>query len=442
MGPDLLQPHYHLCPGHNAIRIYEEDVGQYVPSVPKRMRSIDPQTCHTTSKPINMAPEPDSSKASSNDEPTDAHLSGWPLWSLLLGLLLVVLIVTLDISIVAVAIPSITDDFNTLKDIAWYASAFLICQCTLIPLAGRTYTYFPFKVCFMSFLLIFEVGSLLCGVATSSTMLVIGRAVCGLGSSGLINGALAIVNIATPPGKKSIAMGMFMAVASLGQVIGPLIGGGLTDHASWRWCFYINLPIGGAAVAAFIFIRLPPTEKKTWTSKTLFWDLDIPGFAIFAPASIMLLLGLNWGGNQYPWSSATVIGLLCGAFGTSVIFILWEIRQQDRAMIPPPLVKLRPFYTSCITAFVQGGYMLVLIYYIVLWFQVIKYASPTMSGVYTLPSFLSQVLFAGVTGFAGMCSISRYHTPKLTLPLQSPNSVTPSRPSSWVTSWASSPTAS
>jgi MFS family permease len=347
-----------------------------------------------------MASPPDNQDASS-DKPASSHLSGWPLWSLLFGLFLVVLIVTLDISIVAVAIPSITNDFNTLKDIAWYASAFLICQCTTIPLAGRLYTYFPFKVCFIGFLTVFELGSLLCGVATSSTMLVVGRAVCGIGGSGLINGALAIVNIATPPGKKTVAMGMFMAVASLGQIIGPLVGGGLTEHVSWRWCFYINLPVGGAAVATFIFIRLPPTEKKIWTTKTLFWDLDIPGFAIFAPSSVMLLLALNWGGNDYAWNSATIIGLLCGSAAVLAIFVYWEIRQQDKAMIPPSLMKLREVYSACVTALIQGGSMLVLVYYIVLWFQVIKHASPSKSGVYTLPSFLSQVLFAALSGFAG-----------------------------------------
>lgn len=347
-----------------------------------------------------------------NNEQSESHLSGWPLWLLLFGLFLVVLIVTLDISIIAVAIPRITDEFHTIKDIALYASAFLICQCTLLPLAGRTYTYFSFKVCFVGFLLLFEVGSVICGAASSSGMLVAGRAICGLGSSGLINGALAIVNIATPPGKKAIAMGMFMAVASMGQIIGPLAGGGLTEHVSWRWCFYINLPVGGVAFALFIFIRLPPADKKTWTSRTLFWDLDIIGFAIFAPGSVMILLALNWGGNDYAWNSAIVIGMLSGAAAILVIFVFWEIRQQDQAMIPPPIVSLRTVYSSCFTAFFQGGSMLVLMYYIVLWFQIVKAVSPSMSGVYTLPSLLSQVLFAIVSGVAGkpILSLARYST--------------------------------
>jgi MFS family permease len=162
-------------------------------------------------------------KNNAEDKPQATHLSGWQLWLLLLGLFLVVLIVMLDVSIVAVAIPSITDDFGTIKDIAWYPSAFLICQCTLLPLAGRVYTYFPFKISFISFLVVFEVGSLVCATAPSSPVLVVGRAICGLGGSGLINGALAIVVIASPPGKKAMAMGLFTAVASLGQIIGPLV---------------------------------------------------------------------------------------------------------------------------------------------------------------------------------------------------------------------------
>ena len=140
--------------------------------------------------------------------------------------------------------------------------------------------------------------------------------------------------------------------------------------------------------------------QKTWTSKSLFWDLDLPGFAVFAPACVMLLLSITWGDTEYPWKSATIIGLLCGSVGMFAVFILWEIRQGEQAMIPPPIMKLRAVYSSCITACFQGGSMLILTYYLVLWFQIIKDASPAQSGVYTLPSFLGQVLFSVLTGIA------------------------------------------
>lgn len=163
------------------------------------------------------------------------HLQGLPLYSLITSMLLLVFTVTLDISVLATAIPRITDEFHTIADIGWYASAFLIAQCAFQPLSGRIYSFFPFKLSFMCFFAIFELGSLLCGAAQSSKMLVVGRAVCGIGSAGLINGSLTIIGLAAPPGRRAMMLGIFMSVSGCGQIIGPLIGGALTQHASWRW---------------------------------------------------------------------------------------------------------------------------------------------------------------------------------------------------------------
>jgi MFS family permease len=345
------------------------------------------------SKQENDAP----SQASKPAEPND-HLTGWRLIVLLVGLFLTILIVTLDLSIVATAVPRITDEFDTIADIGWYVAAFGITQSALTPFAGRIYSIFSFKLCFLVYLAIFELGSTLCGAAQSSLMLVIGRAVCGIGSSGLINGSLAIVGIASPPEKKSLLMGLFMAVSGVGQVIGPLVGGGLTQHVSWRWCFYINLPFGAVTVASFVPIRMPEQTKRPWTPRTLFWDLDLPGFAIFAPACVMLLLAVNWGGTEYAWSSATIIGMLCGGLVTFGIFAFWELRQQEQAMIPPSILRRRGVYVSSLLGFLHGGAMLVLIYYLVLWFQVIKGVGPATSGVYTLPSTISQILASVASG--------------------------------------------
>ena len=161
------------------------------------------------------------------------------------------------------------------------------------------------------------------------------------------------------------------------------------------------MPVGGAGLICFIFVKLPPQQKKDWTTRSLFWDLDIPGFFIFAPATIMLLLALGWGGSSYPWNSATVIGLLCGAAIAYIIFIFWEARAGPRAMIPGTIMILRPVWSSTVGAFFNGGAMLVLTYYLVLWFQVTKGASPTDSGVYMLPNILAQVVLAVVSGFGG-----------------------------------------
>ncbi|EXJ53549.1 uncharacterized protein A1O5_13220 [Cladophialophora psammophila CBS 110553] len=295
------------------------------------------------------------------------------------SLLLVILLITVDASILATAIPQITDHFHTIANIGWYPAAYMITNASLQPLTGKVFTYFPLKGAFLVFVAVFELGSLICAVASSSTMLVVGRAVAGIGASGLMNGVLTILAVAASPSVRPTMMGLLISFAGAGQLIGPLVGGALTEHASWRWCFWINLPIGAVAIVATTFIRFPAykARKPSWALWDVVHDFDITGFVLFALACIMLLLALEWGGTTYSWSSATIIGLLCRSSGTFIVFIIWD---------------------SLINAALQFGGILVHVYYLPLWFQAIKSASPTMSAVYILPTFGLQIfsaIFAG-----------------------------------------------
>ena len=250
------------------------------------------------------------------------------------------------------------------------------------------------------FLGCFELGSLICALAKSSAMLVIGRAVAGMGSSGLVNGALTILSVAAHPSKRPTFLAIIMAMAGAGQLLGPLVGGALTEHVSWRWCFWINLPIGGLTAVVILVIQFPPykARKTTFTFRDIVKDFDLLGFTIFAPACIMLLLALQWGGITYPWSSATVIGLICGSLGAFAAFGLWEYHHGEAAMIPFSLVRRRVVYSSLITSMCQFGGLIMQANYLPLWFQTVKGDSPTMSAVDTLPTFLTQILFAVGSG--------------------------------------------
>jgi MFS family permease len=247
-----------------------------------------------------------------------------------------------------------------------------------------------------------------------------------MGSSGIMNGTMTIVHIVSPPDRRAMGLGIVMALYGLGQLLGPLVSGGITEHASWRWCFCesqpvparralgqplvssdqsllnlladINLPLGALAVACFAFIKLPTYARKPWTLRTLFWDLDTIGFIILAPACVMLLLAVQWGGNEYAWNSATVIGMLCGSVVVFAIFAVWEMRLKDQAMLPSNILKLRPVAFALLVAFLQGGGMLILSYYLPLWFQAVQNVSPTMSGVRLLPLFIGQLVAAAVVG--------------------------------------------
>ena len=170
--------------------------------------------------------------------------------------------------------------------------------------------------------------------------------------------------------------------------------------------FYINLPVGGVVAIMLLFIQIPDSDKTRDESilATIWHKLDLVGFCIFAPAIIQLLLALEWGGNEYAWNSATIIGLFCGAGGTMLVFLGWEYHKGDKAMLPLSMLKRRPVWSSCGVAFFFFSMMQVVVYYLPIYFQAVKGASPMMSGVYLLPSILSQLIGTLFSGAAGRSS--------------------------------------
>lgn len=340
------------------------------------------------------------------------QLTGVKLWSVVAGLGLAAFLMSMGGSIVATAVPRITNYFHSIADIGWYGSAYLLASCAMQPLTGQLYTHFRSKHVFISFLVIFETGSVICGASQSSNMLIIGRAVAGASGAGLLNGAITIIRAAASKQQRPFIVGILSAVAATGSVSGPLIGGALTEERSWRWCFYIN-PFSGAFTAlVLIVLPIPEQRKKDVRRSALVPTLkkiDFPGFALFAPAVVMCLLALEWGGHKYPWSSATIIGLLCGAFCTFCIFLAWEHHKEDAAMISLKVFRTRVVHLGCATLFFQFGTLLVLSYYLPLWFQVIKGATPEMSGVMTLPTLVSQALASVLAG--KLVSKIGYYTP-------------------------------
>ncbi|KAF2795192.1 efflux pump protein [Melanomma pulvis-pyrius CBS 109.77] len=311
----------------------------------------------------------------------------------------------LDQSILATATPVITSKFHSLPDVGWYAGAYQLANASLQPLTGKIYTYFSAKSTFLIFFFIFELGSLLCGVANSSSMLIGGRAIAGIGASGLMNGGMTIISGAVPLHKRPIYTGVILGFAQLGIILGPLIGGALTEYTSWRWCFFINLPIGGLVAILLFIIEIPDLTVKEPFSLALVRkvlpELDLFGFSLFAPAAVMFLLAIQFGGdNSHPWNSSVVIGLFCGAGVTAILFVAWEIRRGDRAMIPGPIVRQRIVWSST----GQGAFLMASIfiasYFMPIYFQAVKGVGPTMSGVYLLPSILTSLLFVLVSGAA------------------------------------------
>ncbi|KAI2623107.1 efflux pump [Hypoxylon sp. NC1633] len=332
-------------------------------------------------------------------EPDVKYLSGLKLTAVLTGIILVSFIMLLDMTIIVTAIPKITDEFSSLPDIGWYGSAYTLASAVLQPGTGRLYSHLNTKWTFLVFVAILEVGSLVCALASSSGIFILGRVIAGLGASGILNGSLTIIAASVPLVRRPAITGVVIGLAYMGSVAGPLIGGAFTEFVTWRWCFWVNLPIGCVAVGILLFAPIPKHSSSHINISSLLRLLDITGFFLLGIAVTMILLALHFGGNIFRWDSPLVIGLLCGGFAASVAFIYWERRLRDNAMIPLSLISRRVVWSSCIVSAFMTSTLLVHSYYLPIYFQAVRDVSPALSGVYLLPSILSQLASSALSGF-------------------------------------------
>ncbi|KAF2019471.1 hypothetical protein BU24DRAFT_431261 [Aaosphaeria arxii CBS 175.79] len=327
--------------------------------------------------------------------------SGVALWTVLIPVTIAYFLFFLDTCIVATASPAITAEFNSLADLGWYGGAYQLGNAAIRPLTGKLFSQFNTKFTFLTFFIIFELGSVIAGAATSSAMFIVGRAIAGAGAAGISTGALAILASVLPPHKQAKALGINMGIGQSGIALGPIIGGAFTTYVSWRWCFYINLPLGALFLILLLLSRIPEVTPKLPPRQiigTAMKSLDLPGIFLIAPAAILLLLGLQWGGTRYSWSSSVVIGLIIGGLLFFVAFFVWEYRQKDEAMIPMALLKNRIIWSAAATLFFLLASVLVSEYYLAMYFQTIHDNSPLMSGVHILPTTLGLLLFAVLAG--------------------------------------------
>ncbi|KAF4335426.1 ABC transporter [Fusarium beomiforme] len=360
--------------------------------------------CHS-SEESNATVENNASKTPRTDYP-----SGLRFTSLILGLCLAVLLVALDNTIIATAIPRISDEFKSLDDIGWYGSSYLLTTCAFQLLFGKLYTLFDIKWVFILAMALFEVGSAICGAAPNSEALIIGRAIAGLGSAGIFQGAIIIIAYSVPLDKRPIYNGMFGAVYGVASVIGPLLGGVFVDHVSWRWCFYINLPVGAIAMITAIFaVRISKQKTSPHDSSWISYvnDLDPIGTLCFLPGVVCLLLALQWGGTKYPWCSGKVIGPLVLAVVLLAAFITVQVWKGDKATVPPRIFRQRTLVSASVFTLLLSAAYFAIVFYIPIWFQAIKGVSAVKSGIMCLPMILSVVIFSLVAG-GGVTTIGYY----------------------------------
>ncbi|KAL8760860.1 MAG: hypothetical protein Q9184_002970 [Pyrenodesmia sp. 2 TL-2023] len=340
------------------------------------------------------------------DYPTGIRLAG-----LVIALIISIFLVALDMTIVATAIPRITDQFHSLDQVGWYGSAFFLTLAAFQSTWGKAYKYFPLKFAFLVSIFIFELGSLICGAAPNSTALIVGRAIAGAGGAGIASGAYTIIAISAPPRQRPAFTGLLGATYGTASVVGPLLGGVFTDRLSWRWCFYINLPVGGAGAAIILFTFNTPEAFKPVqaTLKEKLLQMDLVGTFTIMAAVVCYVLALQYGGVTKPWSSSTVVGLLVGFILLTIFFGLNEWYQGDRALVQKRLLKMRIIWVACLYIIFMAGGFFMLLYYLPIYFQSVSGVSPSESGVRNIPFVVGVSLFSVVSG--GLISKFGHYVP-------------------------------
>ena len=305
--------------------------------------------------------------------------------------MLALFVASLDQTVVGTAIPRIVSDLGGFDRFTWITSAYIVASTTAVPIVGRLSDMYGRKVFYIGGIVVFLVGSVLSGFSQSMNQLIAFRAIQGLGGGTMMALAFVTVGDLFPPADRGKYQGFVAAVFGLSSVIGPTLGGFITDTLSWNWIFFINLPIG-IPVAILFVLYFPSGRQKTGSKR-----LDIVGMSLLVLSVSSLLIALSWGGVQYAWESVQVVGLLVTAVVSTVTFVTVELRTSNPIM-PMGIYRNRVVSLSLIAVFGTGFGMFGGIVFIPLFFQGVLGASATSSGSFLTPMMLGMVFGATLSG--------------------------------------------
>ncbi|QCD55628.1 MDR family MFS transporter [Streptomyces hawaiiensis] len=306
------------------------------------------------------------------------------------ALLLGMLLAALDQTIVSTALPTIVSDLGGLDHLSWVVTAYLLAATAATPLWGKLGDQYGRKRLFQTAIVIFLIGSALCGAAQDMAQLIAFRALQGLGGGGLIVLSMAIVGDLVPPRERGRYQGLFGAVFGATSVLGPLLGGLFTQHLSWRWVFYVNLPVGVVALAVIATVLHLPRKAQRHV-------IDYLGTLLIAAVATCLVLVASLGGTTWAWGSWQIVGLAVLGVVLAVAFVAVE-RRAAEPVLPLKLFRVRTFTLAAVISFVVGFAMFGAMTYLPTFLQVVQGISPTMSGVHMLPMVLGLLLASTASG--------------------------------------------
>ncbi|KAF5873175.1 putative mfs transporter protein [Botrytis fragariae] len=320
-----------------------------------------------------------------------------------------------DSNCVATIIPVITDEFHSANDIGWYGTAYLIPSCALIVFYGKLYTFYSTKKIYICSFIIYEIGSIMCATAPSSLVFIIGRAIAGTGSAGLVSGSkISIISLIVPLHRRPLYQGIIGGVENIAITAGPLIAGAVTAASSWRVCFWISIPIGVVgAIVLIIFGRMPDTERENLSTVERLKMLPTSSILLFLPLVILLVLALSWGGSKYSWNNFRIILMLALMTALLVTFISLQLYKQDKAMFPPRIVRQRSVLSGIVFIFCVSASLYVTAYYLPIYFQAVRGASTFDSSVRTLPLVVGLIF--GSFGGGYFTTVVGYYTSSMIL---------------------------
>ncbi|RKP37781.1 major facilitator superfamily domain-containing protein, partial [Dimargaris cristalligena] len=319
------------------------------------------------------------------------------LYITVVGVILAMFPATLDETIIATSMNVIASEFNSQADVTWLATSYLLTMTAFSPIYGKLSDIFGLRLTMLTSIFTFMVASLLGALSPGMVYLIVFRAISGVAAAGLTSLALIAISKITPEESRGKYLGYLGVLYAVTGVLGPVIGGILTDKASWRWNFYLNIPLCVVAFAIIYFVLRVPVPRGSYWSKLK--RVDYVGIVLFIGAVVIFLLALQWGGKDYAWDSATIIGLLVGSAALMAIFIWYELRWTPEPTFELHLAKVRNVWVSCLLGFTIGWVLLVIIYYIPLYYQYVHQYTAMPAGLQLLPFLIPLNVIAIAAGF-------------------------------------------